>query len=281
MMKKLLSYGIILALVLSLFSGCAPQNLPATQSTAGQTTGATIPESSAPTNPTAPTVGTTAPATVPSTALPTAPEHSELYIPTVSVEEAILYFNEVCLDAEIVNQGDPTKLQRWETPIRYICYGTLTDADRNTLNTFVDWLNTIEGFPGMQETQDPSLANLRIHFCDPAEYLTLMGDGFSGTDGGVTFWYNGANEIYDAVIGYRTDVDQQIRNSVILEEIYNGLGPINDTELRRTSVIYAGFSTPQSLSEEDKLILKLLYHPQMQCGMDAAQCEAVIRQLYY
>ena len=68
---------------------------------------------------------------------------------------------------------------------------------------------------------------------------------------------------------------------MILEEIYNGLGPINDTWERMTSVIYGGYSIPQSLSEEDKLILKLLYHPMMECGMDAAQCEAVIRQLYY
>lgn len=281
MMKKLLFQGMVLILVLSLFSGCTPQNIPATQSTTGQTTTATIPESSAATNSTASTVGTTGAATQPSTAPTVMPEHSELYMPNVSVEDVILYFNEVCLDAEFVNQGDPTKLQRWETPIRYICHGTPTDKDRNVLDTFADWLNTIEGFPGIQETQDPNLANLRIHFCGPAEYLTLMGDNFSGTDGGITFWYNGANEIYDAVIGYRTDVEQEIRNSVILEEIYNGLGPINDTELRLNSVIYAGFSTPQSLSEEDKLILKLLYHPQMRCGMDAAQCEAVIRQLYY
>jgi hypothetical protein len=38
---------------------------------------------------------------------------------------------------------------------------------------------------------------------------------------------------------------------------------------------------PQSMTEVDELILKLLYHPQIQCGMDAQQCEAVIRQLYY
>ena len=31
----------------------------------------------------------------------------------------------------------------------------------------------------------------------------------------------------------------------------------------------------------DTLILKLLYHPEMQCGMHAEECEAVIRELYY
>ena len=33
--------------------------------------------------------------------------------------------------------------------------------------------------------------------------------------------------------------------------------------------------------ESDQLLLMLLYHPQIQPGMDAAQCEQVIRSLYY
>ena len=77
------------------------------------------------------------------------------------------------------------------------------------------------------------------------------------------------------------DVDQEIRRSVILEEIYNGLGPIQDTDLREDSLIYSGYTAPQSLSPVDELILRLLYHPEMLCGMDAAACEAVIRRLYY
>jgi len=211
----------------------------------------------------------------------TKPEHSSLYVPGVSVEDVILYFNEVCLNAEVINSGDPSKLQRWETPIKYLCNGAYTAQDKKVLDTFVAWLNTVEGFPGMEETKEPALANLQIYFREEAGYLAIMGNGFLGTDGGITFWYNEKNEIYDGVIGYRTDVRQQTRNSVILEEIYNGLGPINDTHLRNDSVIYWGFSEPQSLSAVDELIIKLLYHPQMKCGMNAAECEAVIRQIYY
>ena len=78
---------------------------------------------------------------------------------------------------------------------------------------------------------------------------------------GGTFWYNGADEIYEAIIGYRTEVDQYIRNSVILEEIYNGLGPVQDTDLREDSIIYAGYSEPQELTQADELILRLFYAP--------------------
>ena len=111
--------------------------------------------------------------------------------------------------------------------------------------------------------------------------INLLGDNFYNCDGGVTFWYDGYNQIYNATICYRTDLNQHLRNSVILEEIYNGLGPVQDTNLRPDSIIYAEFTQPQALTEVDELILKLLYHPDMKCGMNAAQCEAVIRQLYY
>ncbi|MBQ6718884.1 MAG: DUF2927 domain-containing protein [Oscillospiraceae bacterium] len=225
--------------------------------------------------------------TVPETTLPpetepqpTQPEHSEFYIPGVSVEDVIRYFEEVCLDAEFTYSGDASLIQKWMTPIYYTLNGTYTDEDISVLNGFVQWLNRVEGFPGMYQTEERHLSNLQIYFCDHEEMVSRMGEEFTGMDASVVFWYE-MNEIYDATICYRTDLDQQLRNSVILEEIYNGLGPIQDTSLRPDSIIYAEFSQPQALTAMDELILRLLYHPQMVCGMNVGDCEAVIRQLYY
>ena len=47
----------------------------------------------------------------------TAPAHSSLYLEGLSVEDLIIYFNEVCLDAEIIHSGDPSHLQKWTVPI--------------------------------------------------------------------------------------------------------------------------------------------------------------------
>ena len=105
--------------------------------------------------------------------------------------------------------------------------------------------------------------------------LLLGAAGFGGW-----YWYDN-NVIYDAKIAYREDIPQFTRNSVILEEIYNGLGLVQDTALREDSLIWQGFSEPQNLTEVDELLLKLLYHPEMLCGMNAEECEAVIRSLYY
>ena len=219
----------------------------------------------------------TEPATEPA---PTEPEHSDLYISGLSVEDVIRYFNEVCLDSEIINGGDPSFVQKWVVPIYYTVEGEYTEKDIAVLEDFAAWLNTVEGFPGIYQTNDPAVRNLRISFGDQQNMLNLMGSSFTNMDGAVTFWYN-YNCINRAIICYRTDITQHVRNSVILEEIYNGLGPIQDTRLRYDSIIYQEYSEPQALTEIDELILKLLYHPDIQPGMNAAQCEEVIRNLYY
>lgn len=277
MAKKVFILVMLLAVLTLAACDRTPQpeeTVPATV----QTQPATIPvtESSAPTVTTPTEPAPTQPPTVPVTE----PQHSPLYIPGVDVEDVIVYFNEVCLDAEWVNGGDATKLQKWAPPIFYTIHGDPTYADLQTVADFTVWLNSIHGFPGIYEPEDPTAANLRIHFCTQDEMLSIMGSDFTGLDGAVTFWYMD-DEIYDAVICIRTDLDQHLRNSVILEEIYNCLGPILDTALRPDSIIYSEFSDPQALTEIDELILKLLYHPQILCGMDAEECAAVIRQLYY
>ena len=211
----------------------------------------------------------------------TEPAHSDLFISYVSADEMVQYFSEVVLDAEFVNSGDATVLQRWETPICYYVHGDYTPEDILKIEELAAWLNTVEGFPGMEEADVPGVANLSIYFCSQQELIDRMGDNHYNSDGAVTFWYDGQNAIYTATICIRSDLDQALRNSVILEEIYNGLGPIQDTDLRQESIIYSGFSQPQALHPIDRVILQLLYHPSLSCGMNLAECEAAIHALYY
>lgn len=263
---------VLLILCLLLMAGCTqtepvPTQIPTVAETAPAVTEA-------------PTEAPTEMPTEAPTEAPTLPPHSELYVPGLDVEDVIISFNEVCLSAEFVNSGDPSYLQCWSAPITYRIHGDPTVEDLETIAEFSGWLNTVFGFPGIYEAAEEEYANLQIHFCDQQTMLDLMGDRFLGCDGGVTFWYTD-DVIYDGIICIRSDIDQHLRNSVILEEIYNGLGPVQDTDLRPDSIIYSGFSEPQELTDMDKLILSLLYHPELRSGMDAAECEAAIRTVYY
>lgn len=206
--------------------------------------------------------------------------HSELYLPSLSLNDAVRYFAEVCLDAEFFNSGDPTRLQKWSTPIFYMLFGTPTAEDIAVIEKMASFLNSIDGFPGISQTNDPNTANMKIHFCPSNEFSVIMGHNCDGNDGYVTFWYAN-DEIYDSVICIRNDIGQELRNSVIMEEIYNALGPIQDTSLRSDSIIYSGFSSPQEMTNIDMLILRLLYHPLLKCGMNAEECAQIISDLYY
>ncbi|MBE6982203.1 MAG: DUF2927 domain-containing protein [Ruminococcaceae bacterium] len=208
-------------------------------------------------------------------------EHSALYIPGVSVDDVIRWYNEVVLDAEFSSGGNASLVQKWAQPICYSIAGSPTQEDLALFSAFCDKLNQIPGFPGIRESAGIYETNLDIFFCPGSDFKSILGSNFVGMDGGVTFWYDDMNRIYDATICVRSDIAQYIRNSVLQEEIYNGLGPVQDTWLREDSLIYAGYSTPQEPTKVDWLLLKLLYHPDIQCGMNAAQCEAVIRSLYY
>ena len=279
-MKKYVPLLILLTLVLLLNACTVPQtNVTDSFDTAPAPNFQTTVETSADT--TAYTKAATDTATPTETPAPTEPAHSDLFISYVSADEMMRYFNEVCLDAEFVNSGDASLLQKWEYPIYYSINGDPTDADRQVLENLVQWLNTIEGFPGISEAEEASQANMAIYFCDQPELIDRMGDQYYGVDGALTFWYDGQNVIYDCIICIRTDLDQEVRNSVILEEIYNALGPAQDTDLRTESIIYSGYSIPQGLHPIDRVILQLLYHPSLACGMTAAECEEMIRTLYY
>lgn len=206
--------------------------------------------------------------------------HSNLYINNLAVEDVIKYFNEVCLDSEFVNSGNPKVVQKWTEPITYCLFGNPTIKDERIIKSFCEQVNQIHGFPGISQVSKDEFANLEIFFCDESEMIDRLGENFYGMDGGVTFWYE-ENEIYSSTICCRKDIYQKLRNSVIQEEIYNGLGPLQDTVLREDSLIYQEFSQPQKMTEIDILILKLLYHPDMLCGMNANECENIIRSLYY
>lgn len=280
-MKKVSITAVLLAISLTLCACSKTTPVDRTVTTTTHSTAVSTSQSVPSTTETTTTTMTTTSTATSTTQTPTTAAHSNLYIPDISVNDVIAWFNEVVLDAEMVNNGNATVVQKWTSPIHYCITGETTVQDRHMLQNFAEELNTIPGFPGMYEATDTESANLSIIFCPQAEFADHMGTGFEDMDGAVTFWYNGSNEIYNATICYRTDIDQYIRNSVLLEEIYNGLGPIQDTQMRTDSIIYANYSTPQTLTEVDWLILKLLYHPNITCGMTAAQCEQVIRDLYY
>lgn len=266
-MKKLLCLILAAAVALSLF--CCHSS-PADDTTQTSIPDTTVPETTMP--------ETTAPQPTESTAAP----HSDLCPEGYDVDEILTYFNEVVLQMEYTDgTGDPTLVQKWLQPIRYRIDGEATEEDLRVLEELFDGLNQIPGFPGIGPAEEDWEVNLTLSFLDPEAFRENFSDAVQGEDawGAAQFWYyTDTCELYTARIGYRTDLDQTVRSSILLEEVINVLG-ISDSELRSDSIVYQYPNESLALSDMDWLILKLLYHPAIECGMDAEDCKAVLEQL--
>ena len=214
----------------------------------------------------------------------TAPAHSALYHPEYTSQQVWEYFEEVVLRAEYSDgTGNTALVQKWKEPIIYSIYGTPTEEDLSVLTALFAQLNEIPGFPGIHARAEGEPANLMIGFWDSKDFNMYFSDFLNGEDayGATQYWYyNDTNEIYTADVGYRTDIDQSTRTSVLIEEIINMLA-VSDTVLRTDSIVYQYSNDNTALSDIDWLILKLLYHPAIQCGMNSDGCRTVIEELYY
>lgn len=221
--------------------------------------------------------------TVPETTESTAPLHSDRYLPEYTLEQITAYFEEVVLDIEYSDgTGNVQVVHKWMAPISYRVYGTPTEEDLAVLNSLFAELNRIPGFPGFYTAEVEGLENLSISFLEPDIFRDSYSAVVNGEDsyGATQFWYyTDSNEIYSARIGYRTDISQAERNSILVEEIINTLG-ISDTVQREDSITYQYSNTNTALSAVDWVLLKLLYHPDVQCGMDGEDCAVVIQGLY-
>ena len=267
-MKKWLFGGILFGLALTL---CACQ--------------AVLPVSTEPEIiQSAPALTETTTPTIAPTTQPTIPAHASFYHPNYTCDQIWTYFEEVALHGEYsTGTGDPALIQKWQAPLRYRIYGAPTEEDIAVLEEFFSQLNAMPGFPGIFLAGEDELSNFNIRFLDETDFNSAFSSMLNGEDanGAAQFWYyNDSNEIYTANIGYRIDIDQDVRNSILLEEIVNALG-LSDSILRTDSIVYQYSDENLCLSDVDWIILQLLYATDIECGMNAAQCCAAVQEMYY
>ena len=280
-------------------AGAAPAETPAeptTEAATVPTEAATeAPETTAATEETAPPVydepdvfaETVAPPSATESATGDAaakPEHSVLYDAAYSQEQIWSYFQEVVLDMEYSDgAGDVTLVQKWTCPIYYRIYGVPTEEDLAVLEALFAQLNQIPGFPGIYKASGENPENCSISFLGRNDFTAAFSDVVNGEDANAAtqfFYYTETNEIYSGRIGYRTDLPQAQRSSILVEEMINMLG-ISDTTMREDSIVYQYSDDNMAPSAVDWIILKLLYDPAMCCGFDATRCQFIVSSLYY
>jgi hypothetical protein len=216
-------------------------------------------------------------------------------------ERIALYDEYTMMGGRFVQQEMPSRLRRWEQPVRIEAHfgRTVSDAqqaeDRAILSTFATRL--------AQTTRHPistvrSGGNFHVLYLGRDEQKTA-GDLVRRLVPGVgpetiaeiealprstfcsvyAFSQTGGRPVYVAAIAIiRDEHPSLLRRSCVHEEVAQGLGLPNDSPTVRPSI----FNDDEEfalLTPHDELLLRILYDPRLQPGMTPATARETVRQI--
>lgn len=200
----------------------------------------------------------------------------------------------------LVQRPSQSVLHRWDKPIRMNVVFSDTvplarrDQDRTSVSAFAARLSRLTGVPIRQSDDN---ANFHVLFLDEddrrgaAARLRALAPGISEASLRgivnlpreqlclVAAVFEPGRPVYaQAVVVIRAEHPSLIRTACIHEELAQGMGLANDSDAARPS-IFNDSEEFALLTRHDELLLRMLYDPRLQPGMDPAIATPIVRQI--
>ena len=170
-------------------------------------------------------------------------------------------------------------LTRWEETVKIYVEGSPSKADMETLDDFMEECSwKCPNMPALERVYDKTKANIVLYY-GPLNTLTQHIDNYTeGNWGYFTYWYSDYRRVRGQIV-IATDVtNQKQRNHLLKEELVGVLGLSNDHKMYTDSILYAPWTETQQLSEVDWIMLNMLYHRTVACGMSSDNACALLQQ---
>ncbi|WP_462250701.1 DUF2927 domain-containing protein [Ekhidna sp.] len=202
----------------------------------------------------------------------------DLSLPEITID----YFKDIALGFE--NGGASEITRKWKTTMKIFIDGSPSSTLTTKVQQTVDDINELatDGF-SVEIVQSQSQSNCYMYFGTASEFEAL----FPGSDVGTNFaifnvWWNSdvINEARIFIDTERPTISQQL--SVVLEEITQVLGLGKDSPRFSNSIFYetqtnGGFAT--QYSDVDRELVRLLYHPDMEIGLNSIAVDTKLRSI--
>lgn len=216
--------------------------------------------------------------------------------------ERIALYDEYTLSGgRFIQRQTPARLRRWEEPVRIQAhFGPSVDAtqraeDRSILGTYAARLGRVTGHP---VTTVSSGGNFHVLYLNRDEQKTagalvrrlvpgvgpetlaeieaLPRSTFCSV---YAFSQTGGRPVYVAAVAIiRHEHPSLLRRSCVHEEVAQGLGLPNDSPTARPTI----FNDDEEfalLTRHDELLLRILYDPRLQPGLEPAEARAPVRRI--
>lgn len=196
-------------------------------------------------------------------------------------EKLLDYYDDVALGSEY---GDADgKVHKWsETARLYVAESPDFEKFKDFYIRFIDSLNAVEGFPGIEFTENAENASLTLEFVSAEELEQKIGAGKDQAYGFARIsWYNSTGEIFKGniyIVREEDSSEADVRHTLI-EETTQATGLMNDSYRYENSIFYQGYSTVDSLSEEDGILFRMHYSEYIRGGIDGAGVKEIVTML--
>ena len=245
----------------------------------GDGPGTTLAASSTTTTSLADTTSTTVPTTTSTSAASTTTTvttttTTSTTLPGGGYDEAALdYFRVIAGSSEF--GGSEGVLHRWTADLRIAVFGDPTAADRGALAEVIDDLNEIIDTVDVAVVDsDP---NIEMHFVPVDEFAAIEPGYVEGNMGYVYIWWDGQGAVYSGrVLISTTGLTPDERAHLIREELTQGLGLLNDSWDYPESIFYQGWTDTTEYAPLDRLVIEMLYRPELSAGMGIDDAVAVL-----
>lgn len=203
-------------------------------------------------------------------------------------KELVNYFNEVALNSEFEDHSG--KIIKWTEPMSlYVIkdeeFNIQVSIIKNTINKIN---NLIKGEFKIQLVDSHVKSNAVIFLLEKDKVESLVPKLFEGIEeelaGLALVEYDLDNyEIKHAKIFIDINEPLESQKSIILEELTQSIGLMNDSEKYSNSIFYQNKALDSintlEYSKMDIEIIKMLYHPKMKPGLNSKNAEKVIKQI--
>jgi hypothetical protein len=198
-------------------------------------------------------------------------------------KSVIAYFKEIALGFEF---GGATKVtRRWETTMKIYVGGNPNAAHLAELSKIINEVNLLATTSfEMMVVSDSSQSNYYL-FCGSGDQFGAIYPGLknlvAANFGLFNVYWNGQ----DAIISGFMYVDimranEQEQLHLLREELTQSLGLANDSFLYPESIFQQDFATKVTeYAKIDKDLIRLLYHPEMENGLDETKVDIVLTKI--
>lgn len=190
--------------------------------------------------------------------------------------QEIDYFTEIAFGSEF---GSSTPLlRRWRAgsgPLIRI-NGSPTTTDLEVVDSVVAEINRLAPVDVELVTDAPTV---EMHFVPEAQFDDVLPDAPSGNVGLVWLWWDASQYFTRSVVLIATDIEQGHRDHIVREEVTQMLGLLRDSHQYPESIFYQPFSLVTEYLPIDRVVIELLYRPELEVGMTEAEAARAARLL--